>query len=345
MSQDHSYRATLAPLPEDLPRPLWSVMIPTYNCANYLRETLISVLAQDLGPDLMQIEVVDDHSTKDDPAAVVEELGHGRIGFYQQPQNVGHTRNFQTCLERSRGKLIHLLHGDDAVRKGFYRRIQMAFDEHPDIGAAFCRCILMDSQSHWQSLVWLEQPQPGILENWLERSAVEQRIQTPSIVVRREVYETLGTFDQRLSWTEDWEMWVRIAAHYQVWYEPEPLALYRVHLNSSTGRQTRTGENLQDVRRAISIFQAYLPESCASKLVKKARENWALETLFATVPAFLVAKDYTAALIQIREVLVCSYSLVVVKNIILVILSLSRSWILYIVNQNLLPWKPQEENR
>ena len=81
-------------------------MIPTYNCANYLRETLTSVLAQDPGAEIMQIEVIDDCSTKDDPQAVVEELGKGRVIFYRQPQNVGHTKNFETCLTRSRGKLI-----------------------------------------------------------------------------------------------------------------------------------------------------------------------------------------------------------------------------------------------
>ena len=55
-----------------------SVMIPTYNCATFLRTTLESVLAQDPGPEQMQIEVVDDHSTEDDPAVVVRALGAGR---------------------------------------------------------------------------------------------------------------------------------------------------------------------------------------------------------------------------------------------------------------------------
>ena len=45
-----------------------------------------------------------------------------------------------------------------------------------------------------------------------------------SIAVRREAYECLGGFDARLKCSEDWEMWVRIAARYPIWHEPAPLA-------------------------------------------------------------------------------------------------------------------------
>ena len=58
---------SIAPVASDVHRPLWSVMIPAYNCARYLRQSLESVLVQDLGPSHMQIEVVDDRSTEDDP--------------------------------------------------------------------------------------------------------------------------------------------------------------------------------------------------------------------------------------------------------------------------------------
>jgi hypothetical protein len=262
----------------------------------------------------MQIEVIDDHSTKDDPRAVVDELGYGRVGFYRQPENVGYIKNFETCLQRSRGKLIHLLHGDDCVRIGFYLKMQRAFEENPEVGAAFCRQIYMDEQGHWQQISPLEQPTSGILSNWLERIAVQQRIQTPSIVVRRDVYECLGGFDRRMScWGEDWEMWVRIAAHYSIWYEVEPLALYRISSTSLTGNSVRTGKNIQDMRKAIGIVREYLPTDHTSTLTQAALRNYASYALGSAID--LINKgDFYAAKNQIIEALRCSSSFKIIKN-------------------------------
>src|SRR5690606_6187539 len=106
----------IRPLPSNLVQPQWSVMIPSYNCIHYLRKTIESVLAQALDPQQMQIEVIDDFSTDGNVKALVEKLGKGRIGFYKQPHNVGSLRNFETCINRSKGKFVHILHGDDLVR-------------------------------------------------------------------------------------------------------------------------------------------------------------------------------------------------------------------------------------
>ncbi len=273
---EHPHREAIPPVPPGEARPLWSVMIPTFNCARHLRSTLEGVLAQDPGPGRMQIEVVDDHSTADDPRAVVEEVGRGRVAFHRQPENVGHVRNFNTCLRRSRGTLVHLLHGDDLVSDGFYRRMEAAFERAPGIGAAFCRHRFVDEDGRPTSVSALERPESGVLEGWLERIAAKQRLQAPSVVVRREVYERLGGFDARIrSYGEDWEMWVRIAARYPVWYETEPLAAYRVHRGSLSGRAARTGEHGRDLRRAIEINRESLPPGRADALSRRARANFA----------------------------------------------------------------------
>ena len=308
MVNSDSYRCIVPSVPEGSLRPLWSVMIPTYNCARYLRETLAGVLAQAPGAEVMQIEVIDDCSTDDDPAAVVAELGRGRAIFYRQKQNVGYIRNFETCLQRSRGLLIHLLHGDDGVLPGFYYRMQQLFERHPIIGAGFCRHIIMDDDSHWKRFSRLEQSTSGMLDNWLERIAVELPLQPPAMVVRRQVYETLGGFDRRMaSCGEDWEMWTRIAAHYPVGYEVEPLALYRDRANSLTKRAVRTGQNIQDVRKATEITRAYLPPAQMQQLTEKAAEGWA-QWAFHFSQQLAAQGDIAGAWVQFQEGLRCSRS-------------------------------------
>ncbi|MEZ2301880.1 MAG: glycosyltransferase family 2 protein [Microcoleus sp.] len=327
MSEQHPYRPTIPPVPDDVPRPLWSVMIPTYNCASYLRQTLASVLAQDPGSDVMQIAVVDDHSTQDDPAAVVEELGRGRVEFYRQPHNVGIVKNFKTTLELSRGKLIHQLHGDDLVRDGFYQKMQTAFIKNPEIGAAFCRHIIMDEHSHWQHISVLEQQESGVLPNsWLELIAGFQRIQTPSIVVRREVYEKLGGFDHRLTMSEDWEMWVRIAANYPIGYEVEPLAMYRKHSNSISNINNKNGKHFQQIRKAVNIFQAYLPKEKADTIYQKTMQNCAFHAL-EIADSILAEGDMRSTINLIREALKCSRSFRVVRSAGRIILLNGTVWL------------------
>jgi len=303
------------PVADDVSRPLWSVMIPTYNSAKYLRETLASVLAQDYGSAAMQIMVVDDHSQKDDPEAIVKEMGNDRIEFYRQEVNVGHVKNFQTCIELSRGKLIHILHGDDVIREGFYQKIGAGFEQAPEIGAAFCRHVIIDENSQPQYTSVLEQPESGVLKNnWLELIAGFQRIQPPSIVVKREVYEKIGGFDRRFRYAaEDWEMWVRIANYYPVWYEVEPLAMYRKQSNSLTGSTVKAGTYNRDLGLAVEIFQTYLPKDLASRIYTHSKRNCAFHSLI--IADSLVKKnDMGTALVQIREALRLNRSFRVVRS-------------------------------
>jgi glycosyltransferase involved in cell wall biosynthesis len=257
-------------------RPLWSVMIPTYNCTNYLRQTLESVLVQDPGPDLMQIEVVDDCSNDGDTKALVEEIGKGRVGFFRQEQNMGSLRNFETCLNRSRGHLIHLLHGDDLILDGFYKEIKMLYDLYPEIGAAFTRYSYIDHNGIITPPGKELLEEPGIIEDFLAQIAQRQMLQAVSIVVRRNVYEKLGSFFA-VHYGEDWEMWIRIAAQYPVAYSPNCKAVYRGgqgHSESITSNFLKTGQNIRDINKVIEIVQDYLPREKRKELKRLAKMHY-----------------------------------------------------------------------
>jgi glycosyltransferase involved in cell wall biosynthesis len=274
-------------------------MIPTFDCARYLEATLRSLLAQAPGPEAMQIEVVDDHSTTDDPAEVVTRLGGGRVDFYRQSENVGVVANLNTCLQRSRGEVVHLLHGDDVVLDGFYRTLGDRLREHPEAGAAYCRHVYVDARGRRLEVAPLEPAASGILAEGARFLAAEQRIMTPCIVVRRSVYEQLGGFDDRLACAEDWEMWVRIAARFPVYYEERPLACYRLHDDSNTGRNLRSGLSLDHTRLAIDLFADYF-EPAERRAVKRAAFSRYAESAVETAWNFQSQGDNAAARAQLR---------------------------------------------
>jgi glycosyltransferase involved in cell wall biosynthesis len=245
----------IAPVPEGVHRPLWSVMIPTFNCAKFLRQTLESVLAQDPGADQMQIEVVDDYSTKDDPEAVVRELGKGRVTFYRKPKNEGAIANFNTCIQRSRGHLVHILHGDDYVLPGFYEKISDKAKNHPDISAYFVRCQIVDEDGTLDHI-------SGRIRHLVQPSRLPvglryaNDLMTPGVVIRRSFYEASGGFLSRLVHVADWEMWVRAISKGGGLWLNELLAAYRFFPSNDTGRLARTAENLRDCLRLADIFES-----------------------------------------------------------------------------------------
>jgi glycosyltransferase involved in cell wall biosynthesis len=266
---------SIDPIEDESRRPLWSVMIPTYNCIHYLKETLESVLVQDTGAKNMQIEVVDDFSTDGDVEEMVKEIGKGRVTFYRQPENVGSLRNFESCIKRSCGHFIHLLHGDDQVRPGFYISIEQLFKTYPSAAAAITGLSAIDEKSRVLYPNNDIQPNEGIIENWLLRIARNQCIQACAIVVKRTVYEKLGGFFA-VHYGEDWEMWTRIAAHYPVAYTPKNLAFYRLHNNNISTRYLSSGQNIKDIETVIEIIQGYLPPDKKRIIKKIAKKNYSI---------------------------------------------------------------------
>ncbi len=248
-------------------------MIPVYNSTEYLARTLESILSQDPGPAIMQIEVVDGHSTVNLPEPLVRRIAGDRVGVFRHPTPLSMSGNWNLCIERARGDWVHILHADDLVLPGFYSRLRESLSGRNDVSAAFTRWTTIDEADRflWQSPV--ERETAGVLPDSLDRVAAAGIIQCASIVVQKSAYQEVGGFRSDLSYMLDWEMWVRLAALRPFWYEPELLACYRVHTKSETSRLRRLGEDLQDQVKGIAIIKGYLAPG------SKARSSLALRLM------------------------------------------------------------------
>lgn len=244
----------ILPVPAGIERPLWSVMIPTFNCARFLRRTLESVLDQDPGPAQMQIEVVDDRSTADDPQAIVEEVGRGRVEFHRKMKNEGAVRNFNTCIERSRGGLVHILHGDDYVARGFYSEFGTAFEAPQPCAAVFSRAFYVDEQDELAGLSDFVASLRDVSTNPIGLT-MKNPIRTPAAVVRRSFYEKNGGFNPWLIHVADWELWMRAVVRGGARMLNKPLAYYRLSDAMDTNRLRRSAENHRDCLRLAETWQ------------------------------------------------------------------------------------------
>lgn len=273
-------------------------MIPVYNCAHLLRQSLQSVLMQ-YQPN-MQVQVVDDGSTDANVEALVREIGGERVTYYRQPENVGSLKNFETCLKNARGRLVHILHADDRVCMGYYQKMETLFARFPQAGAAFCRYQHIDENN---AAIWCpdkEAPEDGVLHNWLLKIATRQRLQFCCITVKRSVYENLGGF-YGVTYGEDWEMWARIAQKYAVVYTPEVLAEYRTHSNSISSRSYNTAQNIRDIKWVIAAIQKMVPETDKERAKKEAYKNYAAYVLVIANNLWHTTHNKKATHRQIKE--------------------------------------------
>ena len=292
---------------ENAERPLWSVMIPAFNCIKYIPMMLQSVLSQNYDSSKMQIEVIDDCSTDGDVEQLVQEIGLGRVSFFRQPYNKGSLRNFETCILRSRGLYVHILHGDDFVLNGFYKEIDDLFNKFPTAGAAFTNFKYCDHTSSIIKIV--NKPllkEPGILPDFLIKISCKQLVQPPAMVVKRSTYEKLGSF-YAVHFGEDWEMWVRISAQYPIACSPRQLACYRVAQGIGISHDSfLLGQNIVDIIQVINIIQGYLPDGKKEFIKKSACIYYS--TYVIKVANGLLLHNTKAAFIQVKGALQISKS-------------------------------------
>lgn len=232
--------------------PTISVCIPNYNYANYLAECIGSILAQDFSD--FELLIQDDGSA-DAWQAVVRQFNDSRIVVAQNATRLGLVGNWNACVARARGEFIVLLHADDYFLPGILSAEIQQFRANPNVGMVFSAAQLVDADGKPTRVL-----QP-YAENFV-RAPVEflpelvrgNFIRTPTVMVRRECYERLGTFSSALSFTADWEMWLRIAAEFDVAYLGTPYAAYREHARNATRDFERNVKDVQAERDALDLF-------------------------------------------------------------------------------------------
>lgn len=272
----------IAPMAHGVKRVQWSVMIPAYNCAGYLKQAIKSVLQQDPGTHIMQIEVVDDCSTDADIEALVWEVGNGRVSYFRQKENLGSLRNFETCINRSIGTYVHLLHGHDMVKPLFYTKMTEVFKQNPQAQAAFCSWEYINENGTVTRKAGMVTAKPGIVKNCFRKLTEGQMMQYVCTVVKREVYEKLGGF-YAVTYGEDWIMWVRIAKEFPIAYTPKVLAQYREHVNSISGQSINSGKNIKDIKKVAEIISSFVPENEQSRTKRAIQRNYSFWVLSFTI--------------------------------------------------------------
>jgi glycosyltransferase involved in cell wall biosynthesis len=228
--------------------PLVSICIPTYNGARWLKETLLSALAQTYEP--LEIMVVDDAST-DHTLEVVGSFSDSRIHVEVNECNLGLVRNWNRCVKLSKGSLVKFVFQDDLLYPTCVEKMVHLFEDNQRVGIVFAlRDILLENTDDPRAVAWkkkyallhtkftqLAQTNRGIdlFNQWLANGFQDNWVGEPSsVMLRKASLEKIGFFNTKMGQQVDMEMWMRMMYFYDVGFLNEPLSAFRFHSASET---------------------------------------------------------------------------------------------------------------
>jgi glycosyltransferase involved in cell wall biosynthesis len=227
------------PTPELVARPLVSVVVPTYQRLDLLREAVASVRAQTYAE--WELIVVDDGST-DGTLEWLATLGDARIRVLplRHSGNLGQLRNRGN--ELARGELIAFLDSDDAFERNKLERQVAALEAHPEAGWSYTAVTRVDAQGH-------ELDDAGIrpwreLSGWILESVLrfDALVATPAVMVRRALLDRVGPLDEALPESQDFELFFRFAAASPAVAISERLTRVRIHAGTLSANRVRVHE-------------------------------------------------------------------------------------------------------
>ena len=225
-----------APLPRG-PSPRFSVLIPLYNKAAYIRGALQSVMAQTFAD--FEVVVVDDGST-DGGANIVESFRDPRVRLVRQA-NAGVSVARNTAIEQARGDWVVFLDADDWQHPCFLASLQTVQQQHPDVHCVATRYVEFRDEGGAAPAGWDLPAGPPPVERIDDLAARWMRgasLFTGSVAVRRALLRDMQPcFRPGESFGEDLELWFRISERTPIALATVPLVGYRTHVHGSLTRR------------------------------------------------------------------------------------------------------------
>lgn len=222
--------------------PLVSVIIPAYNVAPYIGETLDSLLAQTYTD--YEVVVINDGSTDETEAAVAPYRARfGERMLYQRQANNGSASARNAGLRSARGRYIALLDGDDVWEPEFLAKMLALLESDLSFDLVFPNAWFLGSPRYsgreYQSVY--PASEPVTFERVLRRECYIFGL----VLFKRDLLDTVGYYDEELGMSEDFDLWLRMLQHgCRFGFTREPLVKYRWRVDSLS-HNTNTLQNNQ----------------------------------------------------------------------------------------------------
>ena len=239
-------------------KPLVSVVMPAYNAANYIKESIASVIEQSYTN--WELIVVDDGST-DETAAIVKSYRSKdeRIHyFFQENGRQGKAKNL--AIKKSTGVYIAFLDADDLWTKS---KLEIAIEElsNGDYSLFFSDCYIFEGDHPDEGL---QLKVMGVSEDVYQgKDAIlsflnYNRIPNLTVVAKKKILVEAGVFSGRRV-AEEYEMWLKLLANGAIFRSiATPLAFYRVHPQSITAADRHaTFEVIEIIKQFGGKYPSY----------------------------------------------------------------------------------------
>jgi glycosyltransferase involved in cell wall biosynthesis len=209
--------------------PVLSICIPTYNRTDLLRRTLRSFEG---GTPEVEVIICDNSDNDDSGRMAKEEMASfkGCWSYHKNEPPIGPIDNVNKGIKLSHGKFVYVLHDDDYLFPGGIATILEKLKEHPDKNVFSFGVKIVDIN---EKIIQVEAPKKETLltpEMALYKTLSDSSyIRMPSIVIRRDSYNTVGFWDPQTAPPDDIDMFARLFMKYGLLKVPAVVAAYTVH--------------------------------------------------------------------------------------------------------------------